>query len=87
MLNPATNVARNDFNKFTRMLKKKLLAGERVFVELRDGRIVELEWFVGKGFDEGIEYFQSKQNGYILAWNNDGTSITNEMNDIMRDVE
>jgi len=85
MLNPATNATQDDFNKFTRMLKKKLLANEKVVVELRDGRYVELEWFVGTGFDEGIEFFACR-NGSYLVWQNDGTSMTNDDFDIMSDV-
>jgi len=87
MLNPATNVLQNNFNVFTRMLKGKLLAKERVLVELRDGRIIELEWFVGTGFDNGIEYFRHQKNGDYLVWENDGTSFTNSDFDIMSSVE
>lgn len=81
MRNPTTNATRDDFNRFTRMLKKKLLAKERVLVELRDGRIVELEWYT----EEGPEYesFCFTKNGCYLIWNNDGTSITSSDFDIM----
>lgn len=87
MLNPATNKPKDGFNVFTKMLKSKLDKGEKVLVELRDGRIVELEWFVGTGFDEGVEHFCFRKNGCYLIWKNDGVSITSQDFDIMESVE
>ena len=84
MLNPATNVTQDDFNKFTRMLKKKLLANEKVVVELRSGHEVELEWFTEDGPE--YEHFCFRKPGTYLIWNNDGTSITSDDFDIMGDA-
>ena len=87
MLNPATNKPKDKFNVFTLALKAKIEKGERALVELRDGRIVELEWFIGTGYDAGIEYFCFRRNGIYLIWGNDGISITSNDLDIMSSVE
>lgn len=85
MLNPATNKPKDKFNVFTRYLKDQLDKGVKVKVELRDGRIVELEWFESKS--EGCAYFCYTQNGCYLIWENDGISITSQDFDIMGSID
>ena len=85
MLNPATNKPKDKFNVFTRYLKDKLDKGEKVLVELRDGRIVELEWYDEEGPE--YEHFCFRKNGCYLIWENDGVSITSQDFDIMESVE
>jgi hypothetical protein len=87
MLNPATNKPKDKFNVFTRDLKDRLDLGQTVIVRLRDERRVELEWFVGTGFDEGVEYFCYRKNGCYLIWENDGISITSQDFDIMGSID
>lgn len=87
MKNPATHSSKDDFNSFTELLYMKLMDGKNVYVKLRDGRILKLEYFVGTGFDEGYNYFCNTENGNYLIWKNDGTSITSRDFDIMEDIE
>ena len=84
MKNPATNYTQDDFNRFTRSLKQRIDAGERVLVELRNGRIVPLTWFDGDGPE--YEYFLCNKGTMYLIWNNDGTSVTSSDFDIMGDA-
>ena len=85
MLNPATNKPKDKFNVFTRYLKDQLDKGVEVKVELRDGRVVELEWFTEEGPE--YEYFCYRQNGCFLIWENDGISVTSSDFDIMGSID
>lgn len=83
MKNPATHRPTCDeFNEFTQWLREAILSGKwKPVVRLRNGMCVELTWFDGDGPE--YEYFASDISGRMLAWNNDGTSVTSADYDMM----
>lgn len=85
MKNPATTSRREDFNVCTQSLKDLLDVGQRALAELRDGRIVELEWFDAEGPE--YEHFCFRKNGAYLIWENSGHSITSRDFDIVGTFE
>lgn len=87
MENPATALrpSQDDFNVFTQYLLDENKKGNRPLVELRNGTIYPIMWFVDP-YDNEYQYFSFQKDGTYLIWHNDGTSKRGSDLDMMNTI-
>ena len=84
MKNPATHKqGRDDFNAFTMWIFEMIKEGRTPIVRLRDGRLIDVEWYDAEGPDYAGFRHRRPESNIHFCWNNDGTSITSRDFDMM----
>lgn len=84
MKNPATTNERDQWNTFTRKLKKLIDEKGSYPVTLRDGRVFDVVWFIDP-WDSQYQHFRFKDDSrdIYLIWDNCGRSVTSSRFDIV----